>query len=470
MSEIHQIGEIIQSRYRIASILGQGGIGITYAALDSQTGDRVALKALSFRRMNDWKVLELFEREAKVLSQLDHPAIPRYLDYFQIDTDRDRDFYIVQQLVEGKSLAQAIADGWHGSEEDIKQIAEQVLNVLIYLHELKPPVIHRDIKPQNIILQPNHQIALVDFGAVQDTYRSTQVGGSTVVGTYGYMPPEQFRGKAVPATDLYALGATILFLLTGRSPTDLPEIKLKISFRDAVSISSHFADWLQQMIEPDLEERFMNARQSLKALQNPNLPSIDSRIKDLDILRLLNPEHNRPLIKYQYPKPLGSRILLKQANNNLDIEIPPACWRGEGSSLLMFAVFWNGFLIFWTSLASRAGAFALFSIPFWAVGIGMAYIGAAIVFGQVNLIIGDRTFRIDWDVLGIKRHVQGKTEDLREIELKSSYSVNNQPVMELRLNQGVYVHKFGSGLSRPEKEWLLQEINGFLEAWRSRHF
>ena len=131
MSEIHQIGEIIQSRYRIASILGQGGIGITYAALDSQTGDRVALKALSFRRMNDWKVLELFEREAKVLSQLDHPAIPRYLDYFQIDTDRDRDFYIVQQLVEGKSLAQAIADGWHGSEEDIKQIAEQVLNVLI---------------------------------------------------------------------------------------------------------------------------------------------------------------------------------------------------------------------------------------------------------------------------------------------------------------------------------------------------
>ncbi len=78
MSEIHQIGEIIQARYRIASILGQGGIGITYAASDSQTGDRVALKALSFRRINDWKVLELFEREAKVLSQLDHPAIPRY--------------------------------------------------------------------------------------------------------------------------------------------------------------------------------------------------------------------------------------------------------------------------------------------------------------------------------------------------------------------------------------------------------
>ena len=469
MTELHQIGEIIQSRYRIVSVLGQGGVGITYAALDAKTGDRVALKALSFRRMNEWKMLELFEREARVLSQLDHPAIPRYLDYFQIDRDRDRDFYIVQQLVEGKSLAQAIADGWHGSEEDIKQIAEQVLDVLIYLHELKPPVIHRDIKPQNVILQPNRKIALVDFGAVQDTYRSTQVGGSTVVGTYGYMPPEQFRGKAVPATDLYALGATILFLLTGRSPVELPEIKLKLSFRDSVNISSHFADWLDKMIEPASEDRFSSAKQSLNALQNPILPSLESRIRSLEISHSLglNSDHNDT--KYQYPKPLGSRIEIKKSNNILKVDIPAAGLRGEGISLLLFAIFWNVFLIVWTSFALRVGAFALFSIPFWVVGIGMAYAGLSIVFGKVYLVISDRTFSIDWDILGVKRHVQGKTQDLRQLELKSSYEVNNQPVMELRLNQGIYVHKFGSGLSRPEKEWLLQEINNFLEAWRSCH-
>ncbi|MFN5263023.1 MAG: serine/threonine protein kinase [Pseudanabaena sp.] len=469
MTELHQIGEIIQSRYRIVSVLGQGGVGITYAALDAKTGDRVALKALSFRRMNEWKMLELFEREARVLSQLDHPAIPRYLDYFQIDRDRDRDFYIVQQLVEGKSLAQAIADGWHGSEEDIKQIAEQVLDVLIYLHELKPPVIHRDIKPQNVILQPNRKIALVDFGAVQDTYRSTQVGGSTVVGTYGYMPPEQFRGKAVPATDLYALGATILFLLTGRSPVELPEIKLKLSFRDSVNISSHFADWLDKMIEPAIEDRFSSAKQSLNALQNPILPSLESRIRSLEISHSLglNSDHNDT--KYQYPKPLGSRIEIKKSNNILKVDIPAAGLRGEGISLLLFAIFWNVFLIVWTSFALRVGAFALFSIPFWVVGIGMAYAGLSIVFGKVYLVISDRTFSIDWDILGVKRHVQGKTQDLRQLELKSSYEVNNQPVMELRLNQGIYVHKFGSGLSRPEKEWLLQEINNFLEAWRSCH-
>jgi serine/threonine protein kinase len=391
------------------------------------------------------------------------------LDYFQIDTDHDRDFYIVQQLVEGKSLAQAIADGWHGSEEDIKQIAEQVLDVLIYLHELKPPVIHRDIKPQNVILQPNRKIALVDFGAVQDTYRSTQVGGSTVVGTYGYMPPEQFRGKAVPATDLYALGATILFLLTGRSPVELPEIKLKLSFRDSVNISSHFADWLDKMIEPAIEDRFSSAKQSLNALQNPILPSLESRIRSLEISHSLglNSDHNDT--KYQYPKPLGSRIEIKKSNNILKVDIPAAGLRGEGISLLLFAIFWNVFLIVWTSFALRVGAFALFSIPFWVVGIGIAYAGLSIVFGKVYLVISDRTFSIDWDILGVKRHVQGKTQDLRQLELKSSYEVNNQPVMELRLNQGIYVHKFGSGLSRPEKEWLLQEINNFLEAWRSCH-
>ena len=477
MTELHQTGEIVQGRYRIDNILGQGGIGITYAAEDLQTGDRVALKALSLRRMNEWKVLELFEREAKVLSQLTHPAIPRYLDYFQIDRDRDRDFYIVQQLVEGRSLAQEIANGWHGTEADIKQIAEHVLDILIYLHELKPPVVHRDIKPQNIILQPDRKIAIVDFGAVQDTYRNTQIGGSTIVGTYGYMPPEQFRGKAVPATDLYALGATILFLLTGRSPADLPEIRFKINFRDSVNISSSFADWLDKMIEPAIEDRFNSARQALKALQNKSLPPIESRIRDLDIQHLLDPKVNAAYLQktYKQIKPLGSRIELKKTSNSLEIYIPPAGWRGDGT-LLTFAIFLNSFLVFlWTSMATRGSInifFALSSILFWIIGIGMAYTGLSTLFGKVRLIIGDRSFTLDWDTLGIKRHIQGKTQDLGKVELvelKNFSKASNQPETQLILHRGIYSHLFGYSLSRIEKEWLLQEINDFLESWRSRH-
>ena len=483
MSELHRNGEIVRSRYQIINVLGEGGIGITYGAQDLQTGDRVALKALSFRRINDWKILELFEREAKVLAQLNHPAIASYLDYFQIDTESDRGFYIVQELVEGRSLFQAIADGWHGSEEDVQAIVKQVLEILIYLHELKPPVIHRDIKPQNLIMQTDGKIMLVDFGAVQDTYRNTQIGGSTVVGTYGYMPPEQFRGKAVPATDLYALGATILFLLTGRSPADLPEQKLKINFRGSVNISEHFANWLDKMIEPAIEDRFSNARQALNSLQAQAAAYSDEEIQHIlkqanyqpstrtsyNLANTLASNYARPANTYQYPKPLGSRIHLHKTEELLKIDIPAAGVTGEGASLLFFSLFWNGFLIVWTSMALRAGIFALFSIPFWVIGIGLTYVGLTVVFGKISLMIGDRTFTIDWDILGVKRHVQGKTQDLRQVEMKSSYEVNGQPVMQLSLQQGIYSHKFGSGLTRPEKDWLLQEINDFLDLWRSRH-
>jgi serine/threonine protein kinase len=228
MEQLHQTEDIIAQRYRIIDTLGQGGSGTTYLAQDLQTSQRVALKALSLHRMNDWKMMELFEREAKVLAQLNHPAIPRYLEYFHVDTPSDRSFYIAQQLAQGKSLAALVQEGWHATEVEVRRIAEQILEILVYLHEQTPHVIHRDIKPQNIIRREDGQVFLVDFGAVQDTYYNTFMRGSTVVGTFGYMAPEQFRGQAVPATDLYGLGATILFLLTHRSPAELPTDGLKL--------------------------------------------------------------------------------------------------------------------------------------------------------------------------------------------------------------------------------------------------
>jgi serine/threonine protein kinase len=204
MELLHKPGESIAQRYRIVDILGQGGSGTTYQAQDRR-GQRVALKALSLHRMTDWKMMELFEREARVLAQLNHPAIPRYLEYFHVDTPQDRSFYIAQQLAPGQSLAVLVQKGWRANEEEVRRLAAQILEILVYLHELTPPVIHRDIKPQNIIRREDGQVFLVDFGAVQDTYHNTFMRGSTVVGTYGYMAPEQFRGQAVPTTDLYGL-------------------------------------------------------------------------------------------------------------------------------------------------------------------------------------------------------------------------------------------------------------------------
>lgn len=283
----HESNQIVNQRYQIIDILGEGGIGITYQALNLETQQKVALKVVSLKQHKNWKTIELFEREAEVLKKLNHPGIPKYLDYFEIETEEDKIFYIAQELALGKSLDKWISQGWRTTEAEIKEIAKQILDILQYLHELKPPVIHRDIKPQNLIRNSDGKISLVDFGAVQNTYYNTLKSGSTVVGTYGYMAPEHFR--AVPATDLYSLGATILYLLTHRNPSELPRDSydnLKIDFRPHVNISEDLATWLEKMLQPAVEERFTSAKEALSALQNPYIEKIFAKNKRKALITL----------------------------------------------------------------------------------------------------------------------------------------------------------------------------------------
>jgi Protein kinase domain/Ankyrin repeats (many copies)/Ankyrin repeat len=261
------IDSIIDDRYQLVELLGEGGSGSTYRAMRLADGATVAIKILSLRHLNDWKQLELFEREAKVLAQINHPQIPKYLEYFHVDTPDNRAFYIVQQLAPGRPLTDWVQSGWRGTEVEVRDIASQLLEILQYLHHQSPPLIHRDLKPHNIIRNDDGRIFLVDFGAVQNVYHNTLLKGCTVAGTFGYMAPEQFRGAAVPASDLYGLGATILYLLTHRSPADLPQERLKLNFRAHVNISNHFAEWLEMMLEPDTSDRFSSASIALSALQ-----------------------------------------------------------------------------------------------------------------------------------------------------------------------------------------------------------
>jgi serine/threonine protein kinase len=266
-----------ETHYQIAGILGEGGSGTTYRAQIVGTERFVALKQLSLARMDDGKSIDLFEREAQILAQLNHPAIPKYIDYFTIDTssvgiaslEENRNFYIVQELAPGKTLSDLSASGWRYTEAEVKDIASQILTILSYLHNFTPPVIHRDIKPSNILRTESGQISLVDFGAVRQAYHDTFMRGSTVVGTFGYMAPEQFRSQALPATDLYGLGATILALLTNRSPAELTQSNLKLSFRNKIQVSPAFADWLEKILEPDPIDRFDSAANALAALKNP---------------------------------------------------------------------------------------------------------------------------------------------------------------------------------------------------------
>ncbi|WP_026097991.1 serine/threonine protein kinase [Baaleninema simplex] len=268
MDDLHRSEDIIADRYRIVRPLGHGGTSVTYEAEDLTNYRLVAIKVLSLRQMGDWKVLELFERESRILQQLSHPAIPKYLDYFYLDSQSDRRFYLVQELVSGRSLYELGQKGWKPTESSVKAIAEQVLEILDYLHRRVPPVIHRDIKPQNLIRQSDGRIFLVDFGAVQDVYRYTVSKGGTFVGTLGYMPPEQFRGETHCASDVYALGATLVYLLTGKSPDELPQKRLKIDFRSTTNLSPQFADWLDSLLEPAIEDRYQSAAIALANLRS----------------------------------------------------------------------------------------------------------------------------------------------------------------------------------------------------------
>jgi serine/threonine protein kinase len=266
-----QAEQVLHKRYQLQQKLGHNPWRQTWLAADvgESSASKVIVKLLAFNPQMHWDELKLFEREAQVLAHLNHPRIPKYRNYFSVDPQTGAGlpwFGLVQQYINGESLQQLLNQGKRFTEKQVQQIATSILEILIYLHELSPPVFHRDIKPSNLILGKDGQVYLVDFGAVQD--RATAEGATfTVVGTSGYAPPEQLWGRAVPASDLYALGATLIHLLTGTAPADLPQRQMRILFADRVRLSPSFAQWLEKLTAPAPERRFSTARQALHALQ-----------------------------------------------------------------------------------------------------------------------------------------------------------------------------------------------------------
>lgn len=271
-------GSLLDGRYRIDAALGQGDIAVTYAARRLADEAEVVIRELHFDRLSGWKRYELFEREYQTLARLAHPALPRLLDHFRLETP-DRRFYLVSERIAGASLEQKLRQGWRPLEAEVRAIAEQLLRILCFLQGLDPPLIHRDIKPSNILLDADGEVSLIDFGAVQEAFRLQGAGGSTVIGTYGYMAPEQCLGKAEPASDLYAVGATLIHLLAGRAPSELPHEALKIRFVDQVNCSRALVLWLEQMVAPSLEQRFASPAAALKMLDNlEKLPLTSARL------------------------------------------------------------------------------------------------------------------------------------------------------------------------------------------------
>jgi serine/threonine protein kinase len=269
--------DTLGDRYQILEQLGKKAGRKTFLATDLQTQATVVIKLLTFSKDFEWDDLKLFEREAETLKSLNHSAIPKYLDFFEVDLPHSKGLALVQSYIPAQSLEEQIKAGRRFGEPEVKQLATALVEILIYLHSQQPPVIHRDIKPSNILLGDRSgnsvgQVYLVDFGSVQ-TLAATEGGTITVVGTYGYMPPEQFGGRAVPASDLYSLGATLIYLSTGKHPAELPQTDLKPQFKDSANLNPALVNWLQWLTEPSLDKRPSSAPIALEELhqEQPNL-------------------------------------------------------------------------------------------------------------------------------------------------------------------------------------------------------
>lgn len=260
MGEELRAGDVIAGRYELRVPLGRGGTSTTWRALDRSTNLEVALKRLEVARAADWKFVELFEREGQLLSQLEHPAIPRYLGAFTVEGPGGTSFFLAQSLIEGASLAEHVEQRGTFSEAETRDIARQVLAILADLHALQPPILHRDLKPANIVLDASKRVHLVDFGAARRRGEDT---GSTVVGTYGFMAPEQLRGSATAASDLYGLGGTLVYLLYRQSPAELPQTRLRVELPGKPALTPAFAAFLRRLLEPAPEDRFQSAAAAL---------------------------------------------------------------------------------------------------------------------------------------------------------------------------------------------------------------
>lgn len=252
--------DILSERYKFIKEIGNGTQGHIYLARRLADQKNVAIKELRIDSVKNWKAYDLFKREANVLATLKMKGVAQFYEAIEALEADPPAAYLVQEYIEGRSLDDMLRTGYRFTIAQVFSLAVKWIDLLDRLHHHNPPIIHRDIKPSNIMLcqsqnrQDPFDIYLIDFGAVANP--QVQGGGSTVAGTYGYMPPEQLTGNPVPASDIYSLAAMLAYMLSGVSPA-----KMEVSdFR--LVIDNHLENVprtvvfvLQQMLEPNPTKR-----------------------------------------------------------------------------------------------------------------------------------------------------------------------------------------------------------------------
>ncbi|WP_204105880.1 MULTISPECIES: serine/threonine-protein kinase [Spirulina sp. CCY15215] len=458
---------IINGRYELKKRLSNKGSRKTFLALDTETKKPVVVKILLFDRDFQWQDHKLFERGANALQSLSHPHIPRYLDYFDLNTEKAKGFVQIQSYVPSPSLQQHLDAGRTFSEGEMQQLAKEILEILIYLHNRQPAVIHRDIKPSNILIgdrSGNHigTVFLVDFDSVQ-THGSAQPGSTmTIVGTYGYMPPEQFGGKAYPASDLYSLGATLIAIATGKHPSDLPQKDLRIEFETETNLSPDFTYWLKWLVEPSRDLRLSSALEALEALEKPCLPP-----KPI------------PTNLARIGKPNESKIILRQQQNSLHLIIPASGFSQHNFSkkVTYFVLFLVGFSLFSSFIfpfifsfifiifAILQGEFlALWLLIFSAIttGIGFMFMWPFLkgLFWETHLEIDSVNILMYNKMLIKVNKKRASRRDFLALRSRSKKGIYSHPRLLLTTRNQIFDIP---NLNAEEKDWLAEQISQWLQ-------
>ncbi len=269
--------------YRELRVLAEHDAVRTSLAEDEATGERVVVRTLSLKKAASHEEVELFERESTVLEHLDHPRLPRILARDRDDEGDDVRLHQVRAYVDGQSLFEEIDGGRHLTEREALSTALSVAETLAYLHDRSPALVHRDIKPQNLIRTRDDAldtttVTVIDLGAI----KAGPSTGRTIVGTYGYMPPEQFEGRSTPASDVFALGMTLIFLLTHKEPGDFDDGGAREHFRKEANVSAAAATLIESMIAYDPSQRpkdGADVARRLREVLNPPTPASQPKKK-----------------------------------------------------------------------------------------------------------------------------------------------------------------------------------------------
>ncbi len=438
-------GAVLNGRFALRRPIGRGAVASTWLADDRQTRASVVVKVLSFGLLEKWKAFELFEREASVLKNVRHEGIPAFVDFFRCGGRGNLRFALVHEYVPGTNLQEKVESGWRGTEEEIRRIGVRLLGIIEYIHSLRPPLVHRDINPRNIVLRDDGAAFLVDFGGVQDTIRRSSSAGATVIGTPGYTPLEQFAGNATVRSDLYGCAATLLFLLTHRNPQDLPVRDMKVDL-SGIDLSPELRVVLDSWLEPDEVRRGLPVETAIELLSGK--ASAATRDGELDLAT----------------PPRLSRIRVEREGDSVVLVIPERGTPGAAPVVGGFSVAWLAFVAFWTVTTVTVGAWvmSLFSIPFWLVGGYLAFNSLRGFFGRTTLRFDsvkgfacDRRFVFE-KTLAVPLHEVGK------MTVEETGRVNGRPVSSLELEVGARRLAFGRDLSAIEKRWIMEKVNAIL--------